>query len=323
MKRYFSTKALAALSVSAMMLSTAHSAEAAELKPDLSVAGRTVKLADLFYDTGDHGETVVFEAPAPGKTKSISAHDLVRLAKQYDLDWEKPVYLKRVTLSRLSETLPASDISALVHEMAIEQGANPDSQIRFFGRLNGLTVPIGSTLQDLAFEDFSLHTKQDRFTSILLVPSGGDVPTKVSLNGTIEEVRDIPVFNRSILPGEQITANDIEWIEYPASRLNSRAIVSAKQLIGMTVRRAVRSDKPINNNDVTTPVAIEKGEAVTMLVRTSAMVLTAGGRALENGGVGDIIRVLNSKSRLTVDAKVIRPGQVEILSAPNLVLSSR
>lgn len=322
MKRYLSKKTLSTISISAMMLS-AYSAAAAELKPDLFVEGRTVLLSDIFSDVGEHAETVVFEAPAPGKTKSVSAYELERLAKEFELDWEKPIYLKRVTLTRLSDTLGSADISALVHEMAVSQGANPDSQIRFFGRVNGLTVPVGASIQDLAFEDFSLNAQQDRFNSVLLVPSGGDVPTKVSLNGTIEEVRDIPVFNRSIMPGEQITADDIEWIEYPAKRLSNRAIVSAEQLIGMTVRRAVRSDKPINTNEVTPPVAVEKGEAVTMLVRTNAMILTANGRALENGGIGDIIRVLNSKSRLTVDAKVVRSGQVEIISTPDLALGSR
>ncbi|WP_262694988.1 flagellar basal body P-ring formation chaperone FlgA [Kordiimonas aquimaris] len=295
-------------------------AMAAELKEDLTVSGKTISIGDIFTDAGEKSDVIIFEAPAPGKSKSISAYDLQRISDTHDLDWERPQYLKRVRLTRLSSSISNDDLVSYVHETAISHGANPDSQIRLFGRNTGLVVPIDATMADLSFEQFSLNDKRDRFTSVLLVPSGGNVPKKISMSGVIEEVRDIPVFNRSILPGETIAKSDISWVEYPASRLNNRAILSHKQLVGMTVRRAVRPEKPINTNDVIEPVAVKKGAPVTMVVRSGSIILTASGQALENGSIGETIRILNSKSRLTVDAKVMTAGQVEIVSGPNLAL---
>lgn len=299
------------------------SAFAVELKTNLTVDGRAITLGDLFADMGSKADIIVFNAPAPGKSKTIAANDLARLAEKYEIDWQKPDYLKKVSVSRRGHTISSNDIQSLIHDIALESGADPDSQIRFFGRNNGVLVPMDATAGDIKFENFSLSDKGDRFSAVLLVPSGGDVPTRLSLNGVLEEVRDIPVFNSSIMPGEIIRSSDLRWIKYPAKRLNGRVIMNSQQLVGMTVRRPARTDKPITTNDVTAPIAVAKGDAVTMTVRTRAMILSAGGKALENGGVGDTIRVINSKSRLTVDAKIIRSGHVEILSGPTLALGSQ
>lgn len=307
----------------ALSWSMATSAYAADLKDNISVEGRTVNLGDLFTDTGEKSDIAVLEAPLPGKTKNVSAAELARIAKKHDIDWQRPDYLRRISLIRQSDSIATSELADLLLDMAVDSGANEDSEIRLLGRNETILVPVGATLSDIDIESFSLSDRKDRFSAVLQVPSGGDVPIKLSLSGMVEEVRDIPVFNRSVMPGEVIQQSDISWVRYPAKRLSARSILNSADLVGMTVRRPARTDKPITTTDVIAPVAVAKGDAVTMMVRTNAMILTAAGKALENGGIGDTIRVLNPKSRQTVDAKIIRSGQVEILAGPTLALGSR
>lgn len=313
------------LVASGLLCASVYSApgHAADLKESIAVDGRTVTIGDLFTDAGDKASIVVMEAPAPGKSKTVSGADLQRIADKHQLDWDRPDYLKRVSLSRHATTIAAQEVVDMLLEMAIENGADELSQIRLFGRNSGLLVPVDTTLQDIEFDSFSLSENKDRFSAILSVPSGQDMPKKLSINGVIEEVRVIPVFSRSVMPGEIIKQADIAWINYPAKRLSSRSLLSSQQLVGMTVRRPARTDKPINRNDVMAPIAVAKGEAVTMMVRAGALVLTAAGKALENGGIGDTIRVLNSTSRQTIDAKIIRAGHVEVAGGPTLALGSR
>ena len=296
---------------------------AADLKENIAVEGRTVTLGDLFTDTGEKSHIAVLEAPAPGKAKFVSANELNRIAVKYELDWERPDYLRRISLMRQSDTIGTNELAQLFLDLAIDEGANADSEVRMLGRNEGLIVPVGVMLADVKIESFSLSNRKERFSIVLEVPSGGGIPTKVNFSGTLEEVREIPVFNRSVMPGEVIQQSDISWIKFPAKRITSRSVLNSTDLVGMTVRRPARTDKPITTSDIATPIAIAKGEAVTMMVRTKAMVLTAAGRALENGGIGDTIRVLNPKSRQTIDAKIVRAGQVEVLSGPTLALGSR
>ncbi len=323
--RRIHTNFIRATLTSSLLLSSllAGGCYAADLKQNIGVNGRTVSLGDLFEDVGDKAGIIVLEAPAPGKSKTISGNDLQRIASKHDIDWEKPDYMKRVSLVRYSRTIPGSDVTEMLLDQAIQEGANEESQIRLFGRSTGLVVPVDVDLSDLEVESFSLSERKDRFSAVLSVPSGGDIPTKLSLSGMVEEVREIPVFSRSVLPGEIIMQSDLSWIKYPANRLNGRAILSSHQLVGMTVRRPARTDKPLSTSDIVAPVAVAKGDAVTMMVRAGAMVLSTSGRALENGGIGDTIRVVNAKSRQTIDAKIVRAGQVEVVSGPTLTLGSR
>lgn len=296
---------------------------AAELKQDITVTDRLITVGDLFTDAGDASSVAVLEAPAPGKARSLSSHELAKIAERHSLNWERPNYLKRVSIRRLSSTIQADELADLILNTAIDRGANPDSMVRFFGRNKGLIVPVHASILDVDFEQFSFSSRQNRFNAVLKVPSGSDVPNKITMSGTIDEVRDVPVFNRSIVPGETVTASDVSWMKVPVTKINGRAVLSSKQLVGMTVRRPVRPERPIMSNDVMTPVAVDKGAAVTMTVRSGSMILTAAGRALEDGSIGETIRVINNKSRLTVDARVVSKGQVEILAAPSLAINGR
>lgn len=55
--------------------------------------------------------------------------------------------------------------------------------------------------------------------------------------------------------------------------------------------------------------AIRRGEAVVLVYRTPGMSLTVRARALEDGAVGQPIRLMNTTSQRTIDAIVTGPGQ--------------
>ena len=67
---------------------------------------------------------------------------------------------------------------------------------------------------------------------------------------------------------------------------------------------------------------VAKGSIVSLVYRTSNMVLTAGGRALENGAMGSVIRVLNRKSKVVVEARVDGGNVLSVtLSATSLAMN--
>ena len=53
---------------------------------------------------------------------------------------------------------------------------------------------------------------------------------------------------------------------------------------------------------------------VTIVLRSGALMLTARGKALEDGAEGASVRVLNPRSERVVQATVISPDTVEIQS---------
>jgi flagella basal body P-ring formation protein FlgA len=65
-------------------------------------------------------------------------------------------------------------------------------------------------------------------------------------------------------------------------------------------------------SDLQMPVLVAKGKLVTLTLKNRHMLITAQGRALENGAKGDVIRVTNTRSRQTVQGVVIAPNQVSM-----------
>lgn len=317
------TGATALLAGTILASVSAVAAEAADLREKLSVTDNVVKLSDLFTDTGEAGETIIMEAPAPGGRKQLSSYDLVRIAKEHKLDWERPSYLKRVYVHREGVAFKLADLEPAFMERLRDEGMDGDYDIRVFGKKIGLYVPAGYSVQDIAIETFSLSANKNRFQAILHVPSGTSEPMELRVTGSVEETRLIPALNRVITPGEVIGKADVEWIKFPAKRINRNTVLASSDIVGQTVRRPLQPGKMIRGNDIKFPVAVEKNSIVFVTYRRGPLTLSMQARALEDGGIGDTIRLMNQKSKKTVFAVVRSEDQVEVMTAPTLKLASR
>ena len=56
----------------------------------------------------------------------------------------------------------------------------------------------------------------------------------------------------------------------------------------------------------------KKGDLVIMVLKKGALNLTTKGKALDNGAKGDMVRILNTNSRQTIEAQVTGPQKVTI-----------
>ncbi|MFC3051228.1 flagellar basal body P-ring formation chaperone FlgA [Kordiimonas pumila] len=290
-------------------------AYAADLLENPVIEDSVVRLADIFSGTAEKGNEIVMQAPEPGKRLVVTSYELDRLAKAYELDWERPVYLKRIYLQREGEAFTLDDLEPIIKGLLQENGVHSDVEIKLYGRQSGHYLPVGYSVEDITWKSFTLSDRKDRFIAVIEVPTGDVIPNELRLTGSIQEVSLMPVLNRMITPGEIITKSDISWEKQPTRQINRNSIVSSQQLIGQTVSRALQVGSPLRTNDIATPVMIEKGAFVTMTFQQGALLLSVEGRALDDGGKGDIIRVMNSKSKQSLEAKVISPSTVEVQSS--------
>ena len=78
--------------------------------------------------------------------------------------------------------------------------------------------------------------------------------------------------------------------------------------------------QPFRGDDVRHPIVVTKGQTVTMQFDAPGVELTAMGRAMSEGGVGDTVTVQNPASFRMITAVVIGAGTVRAtgpISAPN------
>lgn len=286
--------------------------KAIELIKTPVVEDNYVHLSDLFDGLGDIADTIVMEAPSPGTRDIITGYELSAIAKEHKLDWKRPSYIKRIYLERVGISFTLNDIKPALHDLIEQNGVTNDVQISLFGRKNGLYLPIGFQLSDIEYTDFAFNNRADRFSVTVNIPTGGPIAREIRLSGNLQEVRLAPVLNRMVTPGEIITEDDIDWQKHPTRKVRGNIITNHQELIGHTVRRALSPNQLIRGTDVITPVVVAKGSIVTMTLSRGALYLVAQGRALENGGVGDVIRIMNNSSNQTLEAKVINAENVVV-----------
>ncbi|MGK2284481.1 flagellar basal body P-ring formation chaperone FlgA [Pedomonas sp. V897] len=126
--------------------------------------------------------------------------------------------------------------------------------------------------------------------------------------GTVE----IAVVANRIAAGEVITEADLEIQAVDARR--ARGALTLAEIAGLEARRPLTPGTPVRSHDVQQPKLIKKGQAVTMVVSHGGLTIAARGKALEDGGKGDIVRVQNIASQKIIQGEVTASGIVSVAS---------
>lgn len=175
----------------------------------------------------------------------------------------------------------------------------------------------------LTVEKLNYDRTSGRFSALLLAGSGAGSIDRARVEGRAQAVREFPVLNRRINAGEVITESDLDWRELPASRADGNLLANTQDLIGKTVRRPTPAGQPLRATDVRRPEVIAKGAMVSIVMESPGLLLSTAGRALDSGGAGDTISVMNLQSKRTVEGIVAGPSKVVVQSRGGIILSAR
>jgi flagella basal body P-ring formation protein FlgA len=113
-----------------------------------------------------------------------------------------------------------------------------------------------------------------------------------------------------IARGDTIGESDLTYATVDGAALISGVPTKMDEVKGMQARRVLTAGQPFRADDVRHPIVITKGQTVTMEFDAPGVQLTAMGRAMSEGGVGDTVTVQNPASYRMVSAIVTAPGTV-------------
>lgn len=204
------------------------------------------------------------------------------------------------------------DMARLVAEaLAAESGEDPEAlAVEFASALPTLRTPPGA--EPIAVEGVSTDASGRRFAARIALPVGSGNVHRQTITGQLHRLAQVPVPARIIGRGETIRAEDLEWVQMKGSRLGTSAVVDAAGLVGHTARGPLRPGTPVRTTQIRKPVVVAKGSLVMVVLDRPGMALSARARALEDGGVGEAIRVSNLQSSTVVEGTVAGPGRVEV-----------
>jgi flagella basal body P-ring formation protein FlgA len=110
--------------------------------------------------------------------------------------------------------------------------------------------------------------------------------------------------------GTIISDADLAYQTVDPSSVQAGIVTSMNDLDGMQARRVLRAGEPVRPDDVRKPILVTKGSTVTMTFAVPGVTLTAIGKAMSEGGMGETVTVLNPISYRQIACTVTGAGTV-------------
>ena len=286
----------------------------------VSVEGTYILLGDLFENTGRKADTKIARAPRPGRRVTLDARWLYRIAKAYRLDWKPDTIDTQTIVERAAQVISRSEIEDAVMAAFGDYGLEGNQQVILSNRGMQIYVPHDQ-LPTIAVSNLNYDRRSHRFTAVLTVPANARNAQRVRVNGKIHRIVEVPMLSRRVLKDEIIREDDVEWIKMRADKVMRNTITELDQIVGMSPRTSMRAGRPVRLGDVSAPVVVPRRSIVTVELNTPFMRLTAQGKAMENGALGEVIRISNLKSKTVIEAVVTGPAKARIVGANQLAMN--
>ncbi|MCQ8185517.1 flagellar basal body P-ring formation chaperone FlgA [Parvularcula maris] len=117
---------------------------------------------------------------------------------------------------------------------------------------------------------------------------------------------------RTLRRGHTLGLDDLELRYVPLGQVPGEVFILPEDLEGFAVRRSLAAGRPIRAQDVGAPLVVAKNAAVEIIYDRSGVTLSSMGRALDEGAIGDLVRVQAKGQDRQVSAEIVAPGRVII-----------
>lgn len=117
---------------------------------------------------------------------------------------------------------------------------------------------------------------------------------------------------RTLRTGSMIMPGDLTTV----AGQTEGAARTIEEVIGLELRETVYQGRPVMQALLGPPALFERNAIVALEYRRDLLTIRAEGRALDRGGVGDRVRVMNLASRRIVEGIVAGNGSVQLAEMP-------
>lgn len=277
------------------------------LRAAVAVNSSEITVRDIF--PGATSDAVIAKTPAPGRRLILDAYTLQRIAKRHKVGWRPRTRLDQTIVTRESRILNTSEIESALQRSLVANGMPEDKKVELTNRSINIRVATNMVVP-FRINNPIIDSRSQRISAILAVASDGNEKLNYRLEGFTYSVVEVPVLNRRIRRGEVISAGDVIWKNVRKSDVGRNVVRERRAAIGQAARRYLASGSQIMIDDLEAPTIVRKGSLVTIHLETANLRLTAKARASEDGALNETIRVVNVRSKKTVEAVVRGPSKV-------------
>lgn len=263
------------------------------------------------------------EAPKATETVKISASQIVFRLQLTDLpNASFQVFgVKEVIVVPFVDTLDDERVIQQARELILKSYSWPeeDLQVRLVRPMT-IQLPKISNLQKLDVKT-ELHTpgqKLGRCQVDVAIVIDGEKRLQFPLHFETKLLRAVPVCSVTVARGEKFTEKNVRLEKRPEDP-NFRPAATLESLIGKVSQRTLGAGQVVAATDAEGENASPEGapiikarQVVKMLVPLGNVNVVARGEAMQEGKMGQVIRVQNVDSKKVVTGRVTGPDTVEV-----------
>lgn len=117
-----------------------------------------------------------------------------------------------------------------------------------------------------------------------------------------------------IYPGQEIDAAQLQEVEVTNPNLAGGYASGIDQVVGKVSSRTLLPGRTIQISALREPYAVKRGSPVRLTFSIGNMLISASGTPLDNAAVGEVIKVRNLDSGVTVSGTVMADGTVQVMA---------
>lgn len=208
---------------------------------------------------------------------------------------------ERNAISVIQDYLRTKSNSDFDYEVAVDIPAEGNSFLKNRSDIVGIT---GGQSPWLGNQRFVLQTK-----------NGSDL-TVVEIAAKIEMPPLVFATVRSLPRDHILSEADFKLVVLPkSSRVQpSMCFVAPEELVGKQLNRTLATGQPIESSQVGSPRLISQNDDVEVQVSAPGLMVSQNARALQGGGLNDLIIVELQPQRTKLTARVVAAGVVSVIS---------
>ena len=143
-----------------------------------------------------------------------------------------------------------------------------------------------------------------KVSSLVTILVDGKPCRRARASAYIECFKQVVCAKNGLTRGQLIGPRDITLVRLPISKLKSRFFDDPNAILGLQAKRTVRPGQVIYATSISKPILVKRGSKVLIVAKSPTIEITCPGVAVENGRLGDFVRVKNVQTKRVVIARV-------------------
>jgi flagella basal body P-ring formation protein FlgA len=218
-----------------------------------------------------------------------------------------------ITITRDSREITHKEVEEILRQYIAKQAGQSGvkaevKNIRYSGNI---LLPSTRNIEYDVIPSSNFHYVGTNYFFIVF-KSNGRVLKKVKIEAETDMKVSIVYAARPIERGQTISENDIYLEEKDVSAVPQRVVFNPKEVIGKKAKRNIPASMMLRSNLVEYPSAVKKGDLVTILAQSGGLWISTKGEAVEDGIVGETIKVKNLRSKKIVGGTIVERGIVKV-----------